>query len=93
MIQHEQHKLYFIILVIISHPHISAIRQYKKTIEISHLSEVSVGSSQEVPHHLAGFLKRAIDSSKQNQIKTSHLQTLKKKKKTPTQSNVKRLAT
>lgn len=59
-------------------------------------TSVTVGCTPEHSHSLVGCLKRAIDSSKQNQIKTSHLQTTKKKekeKKAPPQSNVKRLST
>lgn len=44
-------------------------------------TSVTVGCTPEHSHSLVGCLKRAIDSSKQNQIKTSHLQTTKKKKK------------
>lgn len=37
-------------------------------------SSVTLGCTPERTHPLVGCLKRAIDSSKQNQIKTSHLQ-------------------
>lgn len=54
--------------------------------------KVTVGCTQERTRPLVGCLKRALHSSKQNQIKTSDLQTVEKKA-APAQSNVKWLAT
>ena len=65
----------------------------RSSVRIWRLSKLQ--SPREHTHPLVRCIKRAIDSSKQNQIKT-HLQTVKKKgeKKTaPAQSNVNRLAT